>query len=42
MSLVHKKCPQELVYPLTDFVNSSFLEGMFPSQLKLAEIHPLF
>ena len=37
-----KKCVDSFIEPLTYFVNSSISEGIFPSELKLARVVPIF
>jgi len=37
-----KLAKQYLIKPLTHLVNSSFVSGMFPTQLKISKIKPLF
>lgn len=37
-----KQYSQELTKPLSTVVNSSFSEGLFPDQLKLAKIIPIY
>uniref|UniRef100_A0A1B6MJK2 Reverse transcriptase domain-containing protein n=1 Tax=Graphocephala atropunctata TaxID=36148 RepID=A0A1B6MJK2_9HEMI len=37
-----KTCKEELIDPIVDIVNKSFLSGNFPSALKMAKVYPLF
>lgn len=37
-----KICATSLVNPLTDIINKSFLQGVFPSKLKSAKVYPKF
>jgi len=37
-----KKCVESFIEPLTYLINSSFTEGIFPSELKLARVVPIF
>lgn len=37
-----KLCKDELAQPLVNIVNKSFAQGIFPSLLKIAKVHPKF
>uniref|UniRef100_A0A1B6HDX7 Reverse transcriptase domain-containing protein n=1 Tax=Homalodisca liturata TaxID=320908 RepID=A0A1B6HDX7_9HEMI len=37
-----KICKEELVDPLTEIINSSFSQGIFPSALKIAKVYPKY
>lgn len=37
-----KICKEELVYPLTNIINKSLKQGIFPDYLKIAKIYPKF
>ena len=39
---VGKRCIDSFVTPLTYLINTSFSEGIFPSELKLARVVPIF
>ena len=39
---VAKKCIDCYIFPLTHIINNSIMEGVFPSELKLARVVPLF
>ena len=39
---VGKKCTDHYIEPLTHIINNSIQEGVFPSELKLARVVPLF
>ena len=41
-TFVAKKCEDGFIKPLTYLINSSFMEGIFPSELKLARVVPIF
>lgn len=37
-----KQCSQHIVRPLTEVINASFKDGVFPSSLKIAKVIPVF
>lgn len=37
-----KYCKKEITFPLTDIINKSFSQWMFPSELKLAKVFPKY
>ena len=37
-----KKCINEYIAPLTYLVNISIKQGIFPDELKIAEVFPIF
>ena len=39
---VMKKCVHDYITPLTYLVNSSIKQGIFPSELKIAKVFPIF
>ena len=39
---VAKKCISGYIEPLTYLINTSFTEGVFPKELKLARVVPIF
>ena len=39
---IAKQCIDNYVVPLTYIVNMSLMEGVFPSELKLAKVGPIF
>ena len=39
---VAKKCVDCFIKPLTYIINASFREGIFPTELKLARVVPIF
>ena len=39
---VANQCIDNLIEPLTYIINISFMEGVFPSELKLAKVVPIF
>ena len=41
-TFIVKKCVDSFIEPLTYLVNSSTSEGIFPSELKLARVVPIF
>ena len=41
-TFVAKKCVDGYIKPLTYLINTSFVEGIFPSELKLARVVPIF
>ncbi|MGL1889690.1 MAG: reverse transcriptase domain-containing protein [Reichenbachiella sp.] len=41
-TLVAKQCVDSYIEPLTDLINKSISEGVFPSELKLARVVPIF
>ena len=41
-SFVANQCIDYFIEPLTYIINMSFMEGVFPSELKLAKVIPIF
>ena len=41
-ALIAKQCIQHYIKPLTYLINSSFECGIFPNELKLAKVIPIF
>ena len=41
-AFIAKQCIDNDVVPLTYVINMSLLEGIFPSELKLAKVFPIF
>ena len=39
---VANQCIDNFIEPLTYIINMSFMEGVFPSELKLAKVVPIF
>ena len=39
---IAKQCIDNYVMPLTYIINMSLMEGIFPSELKLAKVVPIF
>lgn len=37
-----KKCMSEITIPITDIINKSFTQGIFPAQLKTSKIYPKY
>ena len=37
-----KKIARDICVPLTDCINSAILNGVFPNELKLADVTPLY
>ena len=37
-----KRCASAILHPITDIINSSFANGVFPDALKVSKIKPLF
>lgn len=37
-----KICKEELMQPLTDIINKSLKQGIFPDKLKIAKVYPKF
>ena len=42
LASVMKKCVHDYITPLTYLVNSSIKQGIFPSELKIAKVFPIF
>ena len=41
-AFVENQCIDNFIEPLTYIINMSFMEGVFPSELKLAKVVPIF
>ena len=41
-AIIAKQCIDNYVVPLTYVINMSLMEGIFPSELKLAKVVPIF
>lgn len=41
-SNIVKSCRKEVAHPLSSIINKSLTQGVFPSMLKCAKIHPKF
>ena len=41
-AFIAKQCIDNYVVPLTYVINMSLMEGIFPSELKLAKVVPIF